>query len=184
MLNHTQQPHSINGLNQSFLRIGACGMHNLAVTAGQGHVVIKPNGGCRHAGRCVQSGAMKLKDADWTRLADFARAARLALGLTQAELAAKAGIGFTTIQLLERGTARTRLPDTIPAVEAALGWAPGSARAVLGGGVPEPVASLPAIRVELMSEDADRVAAAIASAPNLSASDRARLLREIFGRLD
>lgn len=125
---------------------------------------------------------MKLKSGDWVRLADFVRSARNALDLTQADLAEKAGIGLSTVQLLERGTTRTRLPQTITAVESALGWAPGSARSVLGGGDPEPVASLPRIRVELMSDDADRVAAAIASAPNLAPADRVRLLREIFGR--
>lgn len=128
------------------------------------------------------AGAVKPKDGDWMRLADHVRAARIAADLTQSELSAKAGIGLSTVQLLERGTARTRLPDTISAVEAVLGWAPGSSRAVLAGGEPEPLASLPRVRVELMSQDADRVAAAIASAPNLSAADRARLLREIFGR--
>lgn len=125
---------------------------------------------------------MKLKDADWTRLADHVRAARTALDITQADLAAKAGIGLATVQLLERGTARTRLPNTISAVEAALGWAPGSARSVLSGGDPEPVVSLPKIRVELASGDVDRVAAAIAVAPQLSKTEKARLLREIFGR--
>lgn len=127
-------------------------------------------------------GNMKLKNADWTRLADYVRAARAALDMTQADLAAKAVVGLSTVQLLERGTARTRLPDTIPAIETALAWAPGSARAVLLGGEPEPLASLPRIRVELMAADADRVAAAIADARNLSAADRARLLRELFGR--
>ena len=103
------------------------------------------------------------------------------MDLTQAELAAKAGIGLSTVQLLERGTTRTRLPDTISSVESALGWAPGSARALLFGGEAEPVAQLPRIRVELMADDADRVAAAIAGAKNLTPADRARLLREIFG---
>lgn len=125
---------------------------------------------------------MRLRDADWTRLADHVRAARLAQGMTQAELADAAGIGFTTVQLLERGTPRTRLPNTIGAVELALGWAPGSARRVLEGGSPEPSVSLPRIRVELMAPDVDRVAAAIADARTLSPADKARLLREIFGR--
>ena len=124
---------------------------------------------------------MKTKDGDWTRLADHVRAARTLLDLTQADLAAKAGIGLSTVQLLERGTTRTRLPDTISAVESALGWAPGSARALLSGGEAEPVAQLPRIRVELSADDADRVAAAIAAAQNLKPADRARLLREIFG---
>lgn len=125
---------------------------------------------------------MKIKHGDWVRLADYVRAGRAALDMTQADLAEKAGIGLSTVQLLERGTARTRLPDTISSVEAALGWAPSSARSVLFGGEPEPLASLPRVRVELMAEDADRVAAAIADAKNLSAADRARLLREIFGQ--
>lgn len=126
---------------------------------------------------------MKLKNGgDWTRLADHVRAARNALGMTQADLAAAAGIGFTTVQLLERGVPRTRLPNTISAIEAALGWAPGSARRVLEGGDPEAAVTLPKIRFELMSSDVDRVAAAIAAAPNLSAAERARLLRDICGQ--
>lgn len=125
---------------------------------------------------------MRLKDGDWTRLADYVRAARTALGLTQRELAAKAGIGFTTVQLLESAAPRTRLPDTIPAVEAALGWAPGSARSVLLGGEPESVMTLPKIRVELMASDVDRIAAAIATYSNMSAEDKARLIREITGQ--
>lgn len=125
---------------------------------------------------------MRLKDGDWLRLADHVRAARNALEMTQSDLAAKAGIGFTTVQLLERGTPRTRLPNTISAVEAALGWAPGSARAILAGGDPDTVPSLPKIRVELMSGDVDRLAAAIASYPHMAPADKARLIREISGQ--
>ncbi|URN11299.1 hypothetical protein LUW77_03130 [Streptomyces radiopugnans] len=44
----------------------------------------------------------------------------------------------STIQNLE-GRAPTRMPATMPKVERALGWAPGSARAIADGGEPAPL---------------------------------------------
>lgn len=57
--------------------------------------------------------------------------------MTQIGLAAGAGVSESTVQLLEAGEGRTRLPRSLPSVERALGWAPGSAVVVLEGGDPE-----------------------------------------------
>ena len=56
---------------------------------------------------------------------------------TQADLAARAGIGKRTVSDLERGSRRNFSADTLAAVEAALGWAPGAVARVLAG---EPIA--------------------------------------------
>lgn len=74
---------------------------------------------------------------DWLRLADYVRTARDEKGWSQADLAERAGIGLSTVQLLERGVHRTRMPTTFPAVERVLGWAPGTGRAVLLGAEPK-----------------------------------------------
>lgn len=88
-------------------------------------------------------------DADWERLADAVRRRRDELGFTQVQLATLAGVTAMTIRNLEGGRKFKRLPASISAVEQALGWAPGSARAILAGGDPTPVA-----------EAAQRIAAA------------------------
>ncbi|GAA1065302.1 helix-turn-helix transcriptional regulator [Streptomyces asiaticus] len=77
---------------------------------------------------------------DWKRLADAVRAARTALGMTQVELADAAGVAEATVQNLEGGKDRNRLPTSLPRVERALRWGPGSGAAILNGGEP---ASLP-----------------------------------------
>ena len=81
---------------------------------------------------------VRRENYEWKRLADYVRTARDERSWSQAELAEQAGIGLSTVALLERGAYRTRIPNTVPAVERALGWAPGSARAVLAGGEPRP----------------------------------------------
>lgn len=83
---------------------------------------------------------MRAMDAtDWKRLADAIKHRREALGLTQVQLAELMGVSDTTIRNLEGGREFKRLPASVAAVEQALGWAPGSARAILAGG--EPVAT-------------------------------------------
>ena len=72
-------------------------------------------------------------NADWERLADAVRHRRDALGFTQVQLAELAGVTDTTIRNLEGGREFKRPPASLPAVEQALGWAPGSARAILAG---------------------------------------------------
>ncbi|MEU7066955.1 helix-turn-helix transcriptional regulator [Streptomyces sp. NPDC046161] len=75
---------------------------------------------------------------DWERLARAIEEARDAKGLTQVALAEAAEVSESTVQNLESGATRKRTPSTLPKIEAALGWAPGSGIAVLAGGDPTP----------------------------------------------
>lgn len=77
---------------------------------------------------------------DWARLAGAIEAARDELGMTQVGLAKAAGVSESTIQNLEYGKARKRSPVSLPKVERALNWAPGSGETVLLGGDPVPLA--------------------------------------------
>ncbi|MDT0270625.1 helix-turn-helix domain-containing protein [Streptomyces sp. DSM 44915] len=79
--------------------------------------------------------------ADWSRLAAKIKTRRRELDLTQAGLAQRAGVSESSVYLVEGGRERKRLPTTMPAIEAALGWDSGSAEAILGGGEPATVAS-------------------------------------------
>lgn len=76
---------------------------------------------------------------DWVRLAEAIEAAREAKNLTQVALAKAAGVSESTIQNLESGTERKRVPASLPTVERALGWTAGSGERVLEGGDPEPL---------------------------------------------
>lgn len=69
-------------------------------------------------------------------LADAVMAQRGRLGLTQEELAAKAGISVDTVQAIEHGHRTTFRTRTKAALEGALGWAPGSIDAIAAGGTP------------------------------------------------
>jgi transcriptional regulator with XRE-family HTH domain len=72
---------------------------------------------------------------DWARLGERVRSERIRLGhMTQAAFARRAGIGRRTVSDLERGTRGNYSPDTLAAVEGALGWEPGTVAAVLAGG--------------------------------------------------
>lgn len=79
---------------------------------------------------------MRAMDADWDRLATAVQRRRETLGLTQVQLAEAAGVTDTTIRNLEGGRKFKRPPASLPSVEQALGWSPGSARVVLAGGEP------------------------------------------------
>lgn len=74
----------------------------------------------------------------WAKLATAIRAAREARGLSQVALAELAGISEGSVQNLESGSSRTRIPPSISKVEPHLGWAEGSGRAVLDGKEPTP----------------------------------------------
>lgn len=65
------------------------------------------------------------------------RTERIRLGdRTIGDLAHRAGVSPGTVGNVERG-ARTRYqPETLAAIEAAIGWAPGSVAKVLAGGKP------------------------------------------------
>jgi transcriptional regulator with XRE-family HTH domain len=75
----------------------------------------------------------------WGRLAVAIRSAREARGLTQVALADLADISEGSVQNLESGDSRTRIPPSLAKVEPHLGWASGSGRAVLNGGEPTQV---------------------------------------------
>lgn len=72
----------------------------------------------------------------WARLATAIRAAREARGLSQAALADRAGVAEGSVQNLESGKPRNRMPQTLTKLEPALGWAEGSGRLILDGGDP------------------------------------------------
>ncbi|RAJ54920.1 helix-turn-helix protein [Streptomyces sp. KhCrAH-43] len=84
---------------------------------------------------------MWLMSRDWVRLGHAIEAARDAKGMTQVALAEAADVSESTIQNLEAGKERVRQPPSVKKVEAALGWAPGSADAVLTGGEPTPLSA-------------------------------------------
>lgn len=81
-------------------------------------------------------------DRDWKRLGSAIKAQREHLGMTtQQELAEAAGVTRQTVQSLEAGKARTRMPATIGAVEKALKWEPGTASRILSGQTGRPADS-------------------------------------------
>jgi DNA-binding XRE family transcriptional regulator len=78
----------------------------------------------------------------WGKLAAAIRAAREARGLTQAALAERAGVSENTVQNLEDVNRRpSRMPQSLAKVEPHLGWAAGSAGAILHGGEPTPASA-------------------------------------------
>lgn len=81
-------------------------------------------------------------DDRWARLGKALAASRRAQNLTQADVAAEAGVGLATIQSIERGT---QVKDPTPSMRVyatIVGWAAGSIEAVLAGGEPTPAAQL------------------------------------------
>lgn len=84
----------------------------------------------------IPCGMMRAMDRDWARLAAAVKAAREARGLTQIELADRAGVAEGTVQNLESPKPRRRIPSSLAKVEPHLGWAPGSGIRILNGGHP------------------------------------------------
>lgn len=88
-------------------------------------------------------------DWDWAALGAALRARREVLRLTRAELGDRAGVHPGTIKNYELGEkAYEKIPKSVQLLESALGWAPGSAKAVLEGGEPtlldgQPPAAVP-----------------------------------------
>lgn len=80
----------------------------------------------------------------WARLATAIRAAREARGLSQEALAEHAGVAEGSVQNLEAGKPRNRMPQTLAKIEPHLGWAAGSGRLILDGGDPIPATPAPA----------------------------------------
>lgn len=77
----------------------------------------------------------------WAELAAAIRSAREARGLSQVGLAELAGVSEGSVQNLESGTPRNRMPQTLPKIEPHLGWGPGSGRSILEGGEPTPASA-------------------------------------------
>lgn len=73
---------------------------------------------------------------DWQRLADYLRAELARLGWTQRDLAEHSGASERTINRLLAAEDRTYLPHSVPSIEQAIGWPPGTARRVLEGAEP------------------------------------------------
>lgn len=80
---------------------------------------------------------------DYARLASAIVAARRARGWNQKQFVTESGLGNSTVQRLERGSADSPYPTrrTIETLEQALGWAPDSVAEVLRGGEPTPVSA-------------------------------------------
>jgi hypothetical protein len=98
---------------------------------------------------------------DWARLATAIRRARESRRtpdgshMTQQQLAVAASVSESTIQNLEDPAhTYTRRPTTLPRVEAALGWMPGSVDAILVGGEPTLLAETAAASPAAGSRDA------------------------------
>ncbi|MGW6223658.1 helix-turn-helix domain-containing protein [Streptomyces olivaceus] len=88
-----------------------------------------------------QCGMMKAMTEDrttwqWGKLGAAIKAAREARGLRQIDLAERAGVSEGTVQNLEGGEPRSRMPQSLAKVEPHIGWAAGSGLAVLRGGEP------------------------------------------------
>lgn len=98
--------------------------------------------------RSVHDALVMKADYGWTRLAAAVQARRNELMLSQAELAAKAGISESTVRSIENERRDGYRFSTLRDLSTALGWTPLSVDRVLAGGDPEPVD-------EPKSEDAD-----------------------------
>ena len=71
---------------------------------------------------------------DWKRLGSAIKTRREELGMaTQKELADAAGVTRQTVQSLEAGKDRTRMPSSIVDIEKTLQWEPGTAARMLSG---------------------------------------------------
>lgn len=77
---------------------------------------------------------MRVMTRDWERLGLAVKARREELGMsTQQALADAAGVTRQTIQALEAGKSRTRMPATTKDIERALQWEGGAAARILSG---------------------------------------------------
>ncbi|MFI1889883.1 helix-turn-helix domain-containing protein [Streptomyces jumonjinensis] len=73
----------------------------------------------------------------WARLGKALAAARTAQGLIQSSLAERAGVSLGSVQSAESGTVpKARMPYTIGAIAAALGWPNDAVGIILDGGAP------------------------------------------------
>lgn len=75
-------------------------------------------------------------DEQWARLGRALAASRRAQNLTQADVAAAAGVGLATIQGIERGVTVKDVTPSMRVYAGIVGWASGSIEAVIEGGEP------------------------------------------------
>lgn len=94
----------------------------------------------------------------WARLGGALRESRERQGLTQGELAERAGVSKKSIQDLEAGKVpRSRMPYTLAPLAKELGWPAGAVDSVLAGG--EPPGGWQNVRVEIEEEQAEAIIA-------------------------
>jgi transcriptional regulator with XRE-family HTH domain len=78
---------------------------------------------------------MEWAEADWGRLGSRIRAERERQGVSRKELAERAGVSAGSVQSAEKGAVpKGRWPQSLGAIERALGWVSGSMRSILEGG--------------------------------------------------
>ncbi|MFD7661036.1 multiprotein-bridging factor 1 family protein [Streptomyces sp. NPDC059788] len=127
-------------------------------------------------------------ERDWRRLADAIKRARESAGMTQVDLAKRADMSESSVQNLESGLPRTRIPRTLAKVEEALGWAAGSGVEILDGAAGPVSISKEAegFHIAKLSEDElqDAVTmSAIAVTDNLTAREIRELSQRIVAEL-
>jgi transcriptional regulator with XRE-family HTH domain len=94
---------------------------------------------------------------NWDAVAAAIRARLVEIDMTQAQLAARAGVALMTVRELQHNLKpRRRNPRTLAAVSQALGWAPDRLARVVDGDQPAPgttenavLAALEAVQAEL-----------------------------------
>jgi transcriptional regulator with XRE-family HTH domain len=128
----------------------------------------------------------------WAKLAEAIRTAREVRGLRQIDLAELAGISEGSVQNLESGSSRSRIPPSLAKVEPHLGWTEGSGRAILDGDEPTPAAqpadnqgsrrgSLPLRVVDELESDDPLLDSAVIQLPG---ADGARMTVVVRGKPD
>lgn len=75
-------------------------------------------------------------DQRWAQLGMAFAASRKSQNLTQDDVAARTGVGVSTIQAIEQGGPFKGITASMRLYAVLLGWAPGSIEAVLDGGTP------------------------------------------------
>lgn len=110
---------------------------------------------------------------NWQELADYIRGELAHKSWSQQDLADAAGVSLKSVSLLLSGKPRSRMPTAVPKIEAALGWAPGTARGFLDKSSPRQ-ASPPAT-----SEALHELKLRILNDPEVSAEDKLRLVEKI-----
>jgi transcriptional regulator with XRE-family HTH domain len=84
------------------------------------------------------------EDRDWGRLGDWIVTRRVQMGYPkQRQFVEHSGLSSRILSHLEQGNRTSYEQSTLARLEQALNWAPGSVRAVLAGGDPQPLPDPP-----------------------------------------